>query len=71
MFRRKMKDTEKKYYSCLNFLMIFIIKGFRLLSSSLFFFSTTFSADMFSGLLQVFVELGKICAKGTSNYVLY
>ena len=41
---------------------------FELLSSSLLLFPSV-SADMSSGLLQVFVELGSLY--GTSNHVLY
>ena len=50
--------------------MVFIIKIFGLLSSSLLLFPFhNVSADMSSSLLQVFVELGNL--QGTSNYVLY
>ena len=46
-----------------------MIKGFQTI---VFFFYSYFhnvSADMSSGLLQVFVELGNL--HGTSNYILY
>ena len=54
-----------KYNSQIVFLSL---RVFRLLSSSLLLFPQC-TADIFSSLLQVFVELGNL--HGTSNYVLY
>ena len=58
--------------SCLYFLrrsLIFIIKGFQTIVFIFIVISTTFSDDISSGLLQLFVEHRNL--DETSNYVRY